>query len=77
MWAFFKRRTAMTIFDDLADLQKYLAQIIIDNVTFDEVKSICGTSFIKLFLRTVLMSNWYNCIFLGPTLPFAIGRTTA
>jgi hypothetical protein len=51
MWAFFKRRTAMTIFDDLADLQKYLAQIIIDNVTFGEVKSICGNQFYKTIFK--------------------------
>jgi hypothetical protein len=47
MWAFFKRRTALTIFDDLDDLQKYLAQIIIDDVTLEQVKSICGNQFYK------------------------------
>jgi hypothetical protein len=45
MWAFFKSRTAMTIFRELEDLHATLANIIIEEMTFDRVKSICGNQF--------------------------------
>jgi hypothetical protein len=47
MWVFFKCKTAMTIFNDVEDLQCYLAEIIVTDVTFDQVKSICGNQFYK------------------------------
>jgi transposase len=45
MWAFFKSKTAMTIFRDLEKLLETLASIIIEQVTFDKVKSISGNRF--------------------------------
>lgn len=45
MWAFFKSKTAMTIFRELEELHQTLAKIIIEQVTFDKVKSICGNRF--------------------------------
>lgn len=53
IWAFFKSKTAMTIFNDLEDLQNYLTEIIMTDVTFDQVKSICGNQFYK--------STFKNC----------------
>jgi hypothetical protein len=47
MWAFFKRKTSMTIFENLDALHNYLADIITKEVNFDLVKSICGNQSYK------------------------------